>query len=223
MEVEYVQTLEDHIAFNNYYQASQPWWRRSRVLLIPCLLVLLLTGFLLAQILWPVNREQPPGHRAPPPELTGWDLVLMLSLYVLPVAFWMAFLVWGKRYLINLQIKRLVRHPENKKRMLGWRRCTIGPEGVTLRDEDSSTTLAWAAVLRIAHAKEHIFFYTAAQQSIVVPRRPFTDEQAFQDFVVTARRYHDAAQETIPQKGASRRKAVGETDTNIAPDQRRDR
>lgn len=107
--------------------------------------------------------------------------------------------------------------------MLGWRWCSIGPEGLAYRDESGSTTLAWAAIQRIVSVEDYVFFYTTTYYALLVPRRPFANDQAFQDFVATARRYYEAAQETTPQKGASRRKAVGETDTNIAPDQRRDR
>jgi hypothetical protein len=193
MEVEYDQTLEDHIAFNAYHQASQPWWRRNVRVLMLGILMLILTGFLLVEILSLADQQRPANRRGLT-DLPASDQAFLLFVLACPLTFW-AVLAWGKRYLVRWQITRLVRHPQNEKLLLGWRSCSIGPEGVTFRQEGGSGNFSWATVPRICQTEEYAFIYTTTYQAIIVPRRAFASAEEFQEFVATARAYRDAARD----------------------------
>jgi hypothetical protein len=176
MEVEYVQTLKDHIAFSIYHQECQPWWRRHLQWWAGCLFICALG---LGMTLWEGLG------------MTLWDSMGFL-VAAIGVGLWTAHTLLDWRRGIANRVRKLAKRPENK-RMLGWRSCTIGPEGVTLRTEETSLSVTWSGVLKIAQTEDYSFFYFTTQGAIVVPRRPFATEEDFLSFAQMARAYRKAA------------------------------
>ena len=212
MEVEYVQTVEDHLAFNNYHYATLPWWRRYGAWTItwPLLIVLQTVGVLVI----PSTPGAAPQQGA---SLTVWTLV---GLAVFE-GFLITFFVGNPRKFLARRVRRFVAAPQNKKRFTGWRKCSIAPDGVRLRQEEGSMTLKWTAVLRIAQNDDYVFLYTTSRNALIVPRRPFASDEQFQQFVATAQCYRDTAQKAGLEARASGRQS-SEADTNIKQDERAD-
>jgi YcxB-like protein len=212
MEVEYVLTVEDYVAFNKYQLASQPASRRHMSWVWLVLLVILLGLFLLPTLSGP--------KRQPPPEVNWWTTAFDISLLVVPLVLVVAFLVWGRPYLVTLQVKRVVTHPHNQKRLLGWRRTSIGPEGLAVRGEDVHLVLAWPAIRKLALTPQHAFIYITTLEAIIVPRRPFASDEEFQRFAETVRAYRQMARQAELESGPVGRKDAPEQDTGIKPEDR---
>jgi hypothetical protein len=219
MEVEYVQTLEDQVAAVRQHQRSQLRWEHSFLKIFAGVATLSLSGFLFYLLFSPFDSEPPP-NRVRFADLPLEEQAILLFMMTAPVAVWVVMFVWGWRFMLELQVKRLVNHAQNKERMLGWRRCSIGPAGVTLGEAGSSSKFAWTTVVRIAQTKEHAFLYTTTATTIVVPRRVFASDAEFQGFVATARAFRDKARRGPRGGELSRRKGVDEPDTNITPGER---
>src|SRR5206468_3413556 len=153
-----------------------PWWRRYWMF-IAWLLMLVLLGVMLGTI--------------DPPEQTWWERIRSFAEVAFITALLLAGKAWYQRRRTFKWVERTVTDPQNRKLYLGWRRCSIGPEGVTCRQEEADMTLKWASVLKVAQDDEYLFLYTAAHTAIAVPRRPFASDAAFQKFVKAARAYWD--------------------------------
>ena len=70
---------------------------------------------------------------------------------------------------------------------------TISPVSVTESSELGQASTAWRAVERVAAADEHAYIYTSALAAIIVPRRAFAGPSEFEQFVQSARNYHEKA------------------------------
>jgi hypothetical protein len=213
MQVEFVQTLEDYVAFNRHHSACQPWWRRHGLWVFGWPLALVVVGMILL-IPRPLNDpasslKQSAWHRA---EIFGGAVVIATLTF--------AFVTWRKPRLVRDQLEQLTSDPRNRKRMLGWRRCIIDPEGMTLSEAEGSNRVAWTAVLRIASAEQHAFLYTTTNSAIIVPRRTFSSDEEFHKFVAMAREYRDAAVQNEPQPGQPIRRQPEEGETGIKRDDR---
>jgi hypothetical protein len=92
----------------------------------------------------------------------------------------------------NAMRKRL-RAGRNAEKVLGWRRVVIDAQGVHITSKVSSTTCLWDGIDEVATTNAHVFFYIMTNSAFVVPRRAFPSDQAFDDFVDAARRYHGMA------------------------------
>jgi hypothetical protein len=190
MEVEFVQTVEDHIAYNEYQLAYQPWLVRNQFRLVAGFLVFVwVTTFLL---------EAPPNlGPIRLPDRVEWHhiaiCVFLLVLIAVPVFIY----GWGMRYAVRARVKRLTRNPENRK-MLGWRRYVIGPEGVGIQLEGFSDRIMWGVVKDIAETEDHAFIKVSNVEVYFVPRRAFASDDEFREFVETARGYWDRAQYGLP-------------------------
>jgi hypothetical protein len=201
MEVEYVVTPKDHIAFNIYHQKCQPWWRRHQACWLACLLVVVLW---LAIELW----------TGAIPDNPAWLIAVHVSALLLCLALVTAQALSSWRSLVAKRVKRWLRRPENR-RALGWYSCSIDREGVTNRTEDATTTVMWTGIVRIAQTDDYAFFYYSPTRAFLVPRRPFATDQDFKTFVETARSYRRAARGGSAPDEPHLPKQPGEPDTRI--------
>ncbi len=178
MEVEYVQTLKDLIALNIYLQERQPWWRRNAFLWGGYLFVIALG---LGLWLWLCVGTT----------LGLANLVFPVLFCVIYLPLW-AFLAYGWKRRTALRVKHFAKRPENR-RMLGWRRCSLQPDGLTLTTEDTSLTIKWEGVSRIAQTEEYGLLFITPRSAVIVPRRAFAAEEDFLAFVRMARAFRKAA------------------------------
>jgi YcxB-like protein len=216
MQVEFVQTIEDAIAATEESYRSQPWWKRNLLVLIVGVLVLYQAGNVFVVEFSPFDSKPAPTRMPFLQQPLRVQAETLLILMGVP-GFYVLMVVWGRHFARDLKVRRLVNHPENARRMLGRRKCSIGWEGVTLWEPEGSNTVAWSSILRIAHTDEHAFLYTTPTSAIAVLRRAFVSDAEFQGFVATARAFCDKAQHA-PRGGAPpRRKSVDEPDANITP------
>ncbi len=221
MEVEYVQTVDDYVVFNRHHQTSQPWWRRQWRMVYIGLAMLALTVFLFVQIL-PSFDANPPPDRVAFADQPGFVLGFLGFALLFPLSMFACALAlsrWVRPFFLRMQVRRLVTHPQNRMRLLGWRRCSLGPDALAVHGKEVSLTLAWPAIQKIAEGEEHAFFYTTTQEAMILPRRPFPNDRAFRDFVAAARRYHVGGTSGGKPDGGVWRKPPGQPDTNVKRDE----
>jgi hypothetical protein len=70
-------------------------------------------------------------------------------------------------------------------------------KGITATTRNGATTTFWHAVEHVIEDREHLFIYLEKTVAHILPRRVFADEQQFEVFVDTARRYHRAARQLL--------------------------
>jgi hypothetical protein len=209
MEVEYVLTPEDHIAFNIHRVERLPWqhrhpqWSLLLVTLLGCL------GVGASSVLDPLWSVSP-----------GLGRVLLI---VVGLGFSTAMIRSMVQWRQNLaqKVRNLFNDPRNTK-VLGWCRFAITPEALTSTVPDSSATIKWSGICGIHSTEEHAFFYTTASNGYILPRQPFPSEEEFRNFVETARRYWKAARKVGAAQIVAERQQPVEQDTGITSERRTD-
>ncbi len=178
MEVEYYITPEDASAFWRYHQENSPALRRSRFQ--TSIVVALMSGALILIL----RRSSEPG-------------VIVEALIFATIGFlFVRFMAPAISQPLNtLSMRRAMAEGKNRA-VFGKRRLILQPEGMTTISDVEASQLKWIGVERIAVADRYAYFYTSANAAIPVPRSAFRDDQEFNQFVETARRYHLAASDT---------------------------
>lgn len=75
--------------------------------------------------------------------------------------------------------------------MLGKRRVSLTPQGITESGEFGESTTRWSALNKIDTTDTHAFFYNSELTAIVVPVRAFKSAEEFERFVQAARELHE--------------------------------
>jgi hypothetical protein len=191
MEVEFVIRVDDHLAFHRYYLERRPPAGSGR------LVVLVLLFGLLGGLMW-LNYNR-----------GGWaDITAPVVLTVVFIAF--AVLAVFQRRLFVGQVLRAMRRQlddEWSEKLLGWRRLSIDPDGITVVSELTTASTLWQAVEQIAVTDDYAFFFLTRRTGFVLPARAFPDDEGFQDFVKTARHYRRTADEAPRKDPPSRRRS----------------
>ncbi|MFH1418413.1 MAG: YcxB family protein [Planctomycetota bacterium] len=182
MEAEINITREDILAFNVYHCEHSPSIRRRRLLAGAAFTFL----FVVLLLLITFDSDEP-GQMA----LEIWPFWLGLPI------FWVLLLFWSP----GREVRRAVDKMLNEGRNI----CLLGPHIVTLTSEAfaessefSQSQTRWQAVDRIVVTDEHAFLYLSSMSAIIIPKRDFSAEGAFQAFVLKAREYHMAAADASP-------------------------
>jgi hypothetical protein len=176
VDVEFTLTEDDVIALNRYHIGRK--FRALRWLVWPALVLFFLPPALLLLLV-------AAGWR---PDLRVEDQVVAVAFYSVVLA-----LLLLRHRLLAWSIRRFLRKGQNARRLLVRQQLTIGPEGLSTRSEHHAGVIAWPAVAEVVATRDHAFFYTSTASAFVLPRHAFAGEEAFKDFVETARRYKEEA------------------------------
>jgi hypothetical protein len=180
MTAEFEITKDDLNAFNIYHHRHSPTARRQylRSWFAPAAIWLLV----FSGIWYLADRERGTPLR------TFLDLLPLFSF----VPLYLIYFPWAYRRKLNKIINGMV--SEGQNRGLFSRHCvTISPAGVADTGEHGQTSTAWRAIERVAATDEHVYIYTNALAAVIVPRRAFAGTFEFEEFVRTARTYHEKA------------------------------
>ena len=173
-EVVHELELDDIIAFNMHHHARSPAVKRLRRFVGAL--------SLFAAVLFTFAGVAAAGGNRP-----SDAIVLFVMAGVLLV---LAPILSGplQRMVFRRSCRNLLREGSNRA-MLGTRRLRISAAGLSQSSELIETNAKWAAVEKIETTAEFAYFYIAAINAYVVPRRAFNDDLQFQTFVELARRY----------------------------------
>jgi hypothetical protein len=191
MNVEFVLRADDLLALHRYLLERRP--RAGQGLWAWLIVGVLLLG------LWVWL-----GHDHP--MWTDTTLPLILAAGFLGLA---AFAVFQRQTMparVLGQLRKQLDDEWNRK-LLGWRRLSINPESITFTSELTTFSVRWPAVERIVTTEDHAIFLVTRQTGLVLPVRAFRDEEAFRDFVKTARAYRKAAHAPWKEDSSPRRRS----------------
>lgn len=180
MTIEFDITGDDVSAFNLYHHRHSPAARRQylRSWLVPAFVWLLVcTG-----IWYLADRERNT------PLQTFRNLLPLFS----GIPLYLLYFPWAYRRRLQKIVAGMVNEGQNRG-LFGRHRVTISPEGVVDSGKLGQSSTAWRAVERVVAAGEHAYIYTNAIGAVIVPRRAFAGPAEFEEFVRTARGYHEKA------------------------------
>ena len=180
MTTEYELTKDDLSTFNLYHHRHSPTARRQylRSWFIPAVV----WSIVFAAIWYLADRER--GT----PLQTFLDLLPLFS----GVPIYLLYFPWAYRRKLRKIVAGMVSEGQNRG-LFSRRRVTISPEGITESSELGQTSTAWRAVERVAETDNHAYIYTNALAAVIVPRRAFAGPSEFEEFVRTAKAYHEKA------------------------------
>lgn len=179
MTFEYHTTVDDVIAFNLYHFQHSPAARRQ--IQIARAAISAGTGVITLILCAAITR--------------GTLLPLVLALGIAAGAFLFAIYPGIVRATLRKNIRNMLREGRNQT-MVGPQRQTFTPEQITSSSSVGSATLSWATVERIAKTDTHIFVYLSAISAIMLPRRIFPSDAAYQECDTTLRQYQQEAGRT---------------------------
>ena len=191
LQVEYRLTLEDVLTFSRYHWKH--WGKRPGQpghigWLGPIMLGLIGFGGL-AKFL---------GDSASfPTTLVDFLSLLPFLVFAFIPCLWVFSLLFGGM----IRDLRLRRQFYANPRYSDRRVLAISEEGVTGGDQTATMTICWHAVVRIIEDGPRAYFYINAGEAFVLPKRSFADELQFEQFVDTARRYHEEARRFVRTEG----------------------
>ncbi|MFO7907337.1 MAG: YcxB family protein [Planctomycetota bacterium] len=169
MKATYELTRDDLAAFIEYHQRSSPAARRQRVGCLAfafCAMMVLPVGIL-------VTTDKPVVETA----MDMWPLLLGPILFVMLA---IPYVRLRTRQMSN----RLLGEGQNKE-FYGKCELNAGDDGLTETRPSGSTTRNWFSVERVVTTPSHLLIYTAGIEAYVVPRRAFSTESEFREFVNT--------------------------------------
>ena len=117
---------------------------------------------------------------------------LMASVWLVAAFIGVALAPIVLRGSIKRQVVKLCRRGKQTG-VIGIHRLSLTPEAMMNSSEESESRVPWSDVEKIATTGGHLFLYTGAEKAIVVPKRAFSDDAGWTEFVETARRYHSAS------------------------------
>jgi YcxB-like protein len=202
MEIEYALTPQDIIAFRQYHAEHPPGSARptiSRVgnIIIRFILIaimLIATSSLLYFAYFAVIRPRPGDWQSP--------VVFVLLIVVIAAAWYLLNQKRIRKDLIARSVGNMLKQGDNAK-LLEPQRLEITTEGITNYFANMTASLKWAGIEKIAVGENHAFFYFSKDSAHVVPKLAFADDEAFTEFLETAKRYREAA--VKPQEGIRKR------------------
>ena len=165
--VEYELTLDDYLAFNDFYQRKSPAARAA-----------FRTAWILRTILWSVAGLVAAAwvYRFAPAAF-GQTVTMIVVLEVIMLALYP---MTRRRAL-----RRAVQHhylQDNAGMLFVRRSLTLTPEYVVESTPYSQTITRWMGIVDVCVEPEAIYLFTSAVSSRIVPRRVFAGEADFRGF-----------------------------------------
>jgi hypothetical protein len=176
MTFEYHTTIDDVIAFNLYHFQHSPSAQRQAQIARAAISVG--TGLITLLVCAAITR--------------GSLLPLVLVLSVVAGAFLFAIYPGLVRATLRKNIQGMLREGRNQT-MVGPQRQTFTPEQIVSSSSVGTATLSWATVERIAKTDTHIFVYLSAVSAIMLPRRIFPNDAAYEACFTTLSQYQQGA------------------------------
>ncbi|HEV3020827.1 MAG TPA: YcxB family protein [Pirellulales bacterium] len=171
-EVVYELELDDLIAFSMHHRKTSPAMRRqlrAAYLIVPAMFCVLAGLVMVA-----VHDE---GMR------------ILLAIFLLAtgaILFLLGPLL--SRHRTARFLAKIYAEGSNRA-LLGWRRLSLGREGVAMSSELIESRMKWPAIEKIESSDQYAFIYIGSANALVVPLRAFASPAHFMVFVETARNH----------------------------------
>jgi YcxB-like protein len=173
-EITYTVEVSDMKAFQRYHRRTSPIHRRLRIFLL-----LLFVGFSLDLAL----REEGAS--------VGYRILYFFVMLGI-------FMIFGTAItFVANQIAQFRAYRDGERHgILGEHTITLTPDALHERTAVNDTKAAWRGIFRVAATPQHIFIFTQPNAAHVIPRRSFASPSDSEQFLTTARMYHEAARQS---------------------------
>lgn len=84
-------------------------------------------------------------------------------------------------------------HQTDRNGVFGEHTITLSPEALFERTAVNESKAQWGSIFRIDATPKHIFIFIQPHAAHIIPRRAFLTTEAAEQFLSTARAYHEAA------------------------------
>jgi hypothetical protein len=170
-EVTYNLEVADMKAFQRYHRTISPQVRRVRIFVLV--------------ILCASSLDSALRHQA---GSVGFRIVyffVMLGLMLVIVA--------AITLVANWIVQFRAYDNTDRHGVLGEHTIALTAEALHERTAVNESKASWSGIFRIDATPTHLFIYTQPNAALVIPRRAFPTAEAAEQFLSTARTYHDAA------------------------------
>jgi hypothetical protein len=167
--IDYELTIDDHIAWNMFFQRTSPVARRQALLAWMLVGIVLFLSVLILPSLslnWPESIMV--SGVAAIPSLILWSFVPLLR---------------------RGQVKRIIRRmyvEGHNYNLIGPRRLTISREFLAVASPWSHSLTRWAGIAEIRREPEAVYFCIASSTAVIAPRRAFATDEQFRQFAQAA-------------------------------------
>jgi len=76
----------------------------------------------------------------------------------------------------------------------------LTPEELIQSNDLTKNATRWEAVEKVSIRRDHGFIYFSGGSALIVPKRAFADESAFEQFMQTAKSYRESAKQNLAPK-----------------------
>jgi hypothetical protein len=176
-------TIDDAIAWNNYYLENSPQWKTNwkliRFVFMPVMIICFLAGIIYLYI--SISR--------------GLFLSSLIASAIGIIIGGGGFLYY---YFYPAILHRRIRKSAHKaysyrNTFVGTHQYTVSPEGV--RDNDEAI-VKWTAVEDIVQTDKHVFILVHPKKAVIIPKKAFHDEAATNRFVQSVTAIFKSTQKT---------------------------
>jgi hypothetical protein len=172
--------------------------RRPRRTALLCALMIVLLVLIGAS--WAMTLLAPAGLNGGNRDLAKWGFESVAAAVVIVLL--LGYMAGGRRRL-ERSIEELLADPEKGVEVLSERRITIGPAGCFLQGLTISCVLKWSTVTQIELSEIQCYLVDKPNSVLTsFPRRAFTSEHDFHEFVEMCKRFREDAGRVAISRGA---------------------
>lgn len=168
MVIEFETSIDDVINFNLYHFQHSQTGRRSLFktrFIIPIVLTVL---FIISSFIYRSLHQYP---------------LLVFALV------WFIFMPSSYKRGIKKYVRRMYSEGKNKS-VICKHKLSVVPEGIVETTNVGEANIHWGAIEKVEATDKYIFIYTSAVAAIIVPKKAFSDDSKYTEFIETVKRYH---------------------------------
>lgn len=167
--IQYDLTIEDMEVLTQYHSEHSPRERRRRRIVQGVIVLVFL--FLLYTAVDSI-RSQGASLSA------GWIAMASVPLICPTILLVLVFSGAVRRWSNNRSVQKAFAGVEPGGK-IATQEATVSATGISVRAEAGELTLAWPEVADVSKTDSHLFVFGTAEQALVIPRRAFSDQVAF--------------------------------------------
>jgi len=177
-------TVEDAIAWNNYYLENSAQWKKNwqlmHFLFMPVMIICFGSGIFYLNLGFSRNILS---------TVVGGGLAILIGgggfLY---------FLYYPKMLKRRIRKSAQLIYGRGPNSFVGLHKYTVSSEGI---HDNEDALVKWIAVENIVKTPTHVFILVHEKKAIIIPRKSFPDEAAVNRFMQDANNIFKASQKTV--------------------------
>ncbi|SMB92077.1 YcxB-like protein [Desulfonispora thiosulfatigenes DSM 11270] len=123
----------------------------------------------------------------------GDSLNKLLPLFTIPFFLWIIFYpVYHKNKYKRFFTKNMEKGKDYKE-LIGKHSVTVGPKKVIDINTKGESKFKWNEVVKVDKNKQNAFIYTSETKAIIIPARTFENQNSFNEFIKTIKKYFNEA------------------------------